>query len=541
MLQPRRLPRSGAPSSGTPWRGWLPPPTMSRWSAHAASASFGAGLPWTPLRSSWQAELHSPCSLQALSNCAGSGCQERPEDGQGQDRGPVQSRHSGPVQEDNQDCPNDVKQVKVVLRVDSEEELLTLQKAAKEKDLPSHITIDAGRTQIAPSPADIVDEVTGSLKLMPRAESAEKGSVSVVSAIWKLMGALRAARGHPHAASLLRSGRSSIALQEADCPSRAADTSAAVQQARPAHAARLSSRRYRAVIGAPARRAPGPGGTRHAGAGGARPVSTFLHACEGEAVVKLTADKVPYFNAPIYLENKTQIGKVEEIFGPINESYFSVKMQEGVIASSYGVGDKFFIDPNKLLPLQRFLPQPKVEEEGEVEVEVEPGEDGEVSGVASGVVEEVASEAAERAGAFGAPRGEEAGASVVAARAVASGEDAGVLEGSGAEAEVDAPRHALIKALYASCRMAVAMYHSLAPVDVGFYHIFASLLHRFQHLPRRVLGQLHELWERRPATMDGGVVRTIMKTSAGKPGLLLNGRMLQVNKLVSFVISMSSA
>ena len=49
-------------------------------------------------------------------------------------------------------------------------------------------------------------------------------------------------------------------------------------------------------------------------------MSTFLHACEGEAVTKLTNEKVPYFNAPIYLQNKTQIGKVEEIFGPINES-----------------------------------------------------------------------------------------------------------------------------------------------------------------------------------------------------------------------------
>ncbi|XP_037414298.1 putative H/ACA ribonucleoprotein complex subunit 1-like protein 1 [Triticum dicoccoides] len=88
-------------------------------------------------------------------------------------------------------------------------------------------------------------------------------------------------------------------------------------------------------------------------------VSTFLHACEGDAVTKLTNEKVPYFNAPIYLQNKTQIGKVDEIFGPINESYFSVKMFEGVIATSYNEGDKFFIDPMKLLPLSRFLPQPK--------------------------------------------------------------------------------------------------------------------------------------------------------------------------------------
>ncbi|KAG0575281.1 hypothetical protein KC19_VG333200 [Ceratodon purpureus] len=88
-------------------------------------------------------------------------------------------------------------------------------------------------------------------------------------------------------------------------------------------------------------------------------VASYLHACEGEAVTKLTNEKIPYFNAPIYLENKTQIGKVEEIFGPINEAMFSVKMMEGIFATSYRTGDKFYIDPSKLLPLSRFLPQPK--------------------------------------------------------------------------------------------------------------------------------------------------------------------------------------
>ncbi|KAL6225853.1 hypothetical protein ACLB2K_002262 [Fragaria x ananassa] len=88
-------------------------------------------------------------------------------------------------------------------------------------------------------------------------------------------------------------------------------------------------------------------------------VSTFVHACEGDAVTKLTHEKIPYFNAPIYLQNKTQIGKVDEIFGPINESYFSVKVMEGIVATSYSQGDKFYIDPAKLLPLARFLPQPK--------------------------------------------------------------------------------------------------------------------------------------------------------------------------------------
>ncbi|KAI3986397.1 hypothetical protein MKX01_002242 [Papaver californicum] len=66
-------------------------------------------------------------------------------------------------------------QVKVVLKSEREEELLMLQGSAKSLKLPTHITIDAGRTQIAPNsrtvmallgPADPVDDVTGSLKLL---------------------------------------------------------------------------------------------------------------------------------------------------------------------------------------------------------------------------------------------------------------------------------------------------------------------------------------------------------------------------------------
>ena len=71
-------------------------------------------------------------------------------------------------------------------------------------------------------------------------------------------------------------------------------------------------------------------------------------------------DKVPYFNAPIYLQNKSVIGKVDEILGPINEVYFSVKMGEGMVASSFKKGDKVYIAGDKLLPIERFLPKPKV-------------------------------------------------------------------------------------------------------------------------------------------------------------------------------------
>ncbi|KAH0905173.1 hypothetical protein HID58_044676 [Brassica napus] len=39
-------------------------------------------------------------------------------------------------------------------------------------------------------------------------------------------------------------------------------------------------------------------------------------------------------------------------------------MMEGIVATSYAPGDKFFIDPAKLLPLARFLPQPKGQSAG---------------------------------------------------------------------------------------------------------------------------------------------------------------------------------
>lgn len=67
-------------------------------------------------------------------------------------------------------------QAKVALKVDSEEELLTLQAQALSLGLCAEVIHDAGRTQIAsgsatvlgigPAPKSKVDEVTGSLKLL---------------------------------------------------------------------------------------------------------------------------------------------------------------------------------------------------------------------------------------------------------------------------------------------------------------------------------------------------------------------------------------
>ena len=79
------------------------------------------------------------------------------------------------------------------------------------------------------------------------------------------------------------------------------------------------------------------------------------HDCESELVCKVTIpEKVPYFNAGIYLQNKKKIGKIDEIFGKIAEVMFTVKMDPGVVSKSFQPNDLVFIATDKLLPLSRF-------------------------------------------------------------------------------------------------------------------------------------------------------------------------------------------
>lgn len=75
-------------------------------------------------------------------------------------------------------------------------------------------------------------------------------------------------------------------------------------------------------------------------------------------MLKSEIEDVPYFNAPIFLENKSQIGKIDEIFGTLRDYSVSVKLGDNMNSSSFIPKQKLFIDPAKLLPLQRFLPQP---------------------------------------------------------------------------------------------------------------------------------------------------------------------------------------
>lgn len=88
-------------------------------------------------------------------------------------------------------------------------------------------------------------------------------------------------------------------------------------------------------------------------------VGAFLHAAEGEIVCRLINPQIPYFNAGIYLQNKSKVGKVEEILGPVNKVYFTIKPDNGVNPTSFKVDDTFYIGTDKLLPLSRFLNEGK--------------------------------------------------------------------------------------------------------------------------------------------------------------------------------------
>lgn len=90
----------------------------------------------------------------------------------------------------------------------------------------------------------------------------------------------------------------------------------------------------------------------------------FTWTAENDIVIKSDIEQVPFFNAPIYTESKQQIGKVDEIFGAIRDYHVSIKLSENIKANSFEKDAKVYIDPAKLLPLQRFLPKPPGEKRG---------------------------------------------------------------------------------------------------------------------------------------------------------------------------------
>ncbi|VDO03852.1 unnamed protein product [Rodentolepis nana] len=62
--------------------------------------------------------------------------------------------------------------------------------------------------------------------------------------------------------------------------------------------------------------------------------------CPKEVVCKLTHKDIPYFNAPVYNEKHTEIGKVDDVLGRVDSPYFSVLPLENLTPESFTIGQK---------------------------------------------------------------------------------------------------------------------------------------------------------------------------------------------------------
>ncbi|KAI1130162.1 Gar1-domain-containing protein [Nemania abortiva] len=95
-------------------------------------------------------------------------------------------------------------------------------------------------------------------------------------------------------------------------------------------------------------------------------IGSFRNPCEGDVVCNVVVGaqgKVIQSGTKIWLDNKDNeaLGRVDEVLARINEPMFSFKLtntKAGYSATSFKVGDKFYVDAGKVLPVERFLPKP---------------------------------------------------------------------------------------------------------------------------------------------------------------------------------------
>lgn len=70
------------------------------------------------------------------------------------------------------------------------------------------------------------------------------------------------------------------------------------------------------------------------------PLGYYDYTCEDDLICKVEIKDVPFFNAPIYLENKQQIGKIDEIFGNLQDYSVSIRLGENLKANSFTKNQK---------------------------------------------------------------------------------------------------------------------------------------------------------------------------------------------------------
>lgn len=73
------------------------------------------------------------------------------------------------------------------------------------------------------------------------------------------------------------------------------------------------------------------------------PLGYFAYTAQDDLICKVEIEDVPFFNAPIYLENKEQIGKIDEIFGNLRDYSVSIRLGENMKANSFKANQKVFL------------------------------------------------------------------------------------------------------------------------------------------------------------------------------------------------------
>ena len=85
----------------------------------------------------------------------------------------------------------------------------------------------------------------------------------------------------------------------------------------------------------------------------------FMHAAENTLIFKSTSDtQYPAFNAQVFDKNKNELGKVGEVFGPLNEFYFSLEPKSGVSETMFKADDPIYLYSDKLFSVDRLKNPP---------------------------------------------------------------------------------------------------------------------------------------------------------------------------------------
>ncbi|KAI5148566.1 H/ACA ribonucleoprotein complex subunit 1 [Enteropsectra breve] len=89
-------------------------------------------------------------------------------------------------------------------------------------------------------------------------------------------------------------------------------------------------------------------------------LGTYLHPCEDMLVLKMEHRDIPYPNSPVLKDGKV-VGKIEEVFGPVNDVFVAVKLEKGCELKDFKTESKFDAYKDKFIFKDRFLPREEVE------------------------------------------------------------------------------------------------------------------------------------------------------------------------------------